>query len=106
MPFRVVLICLALIAAGCTGATRPGADTELAAEPSATATPAATRAPSGSTPGGEVSGARGGTAAAPSSAPAAGAPLAPSGPVRSTGENLFSAGENSIGITDTSITLC
>ena len=97
-----------LIAVACTGATRPDTGSELAAEPSAeasslpSASVSASSAPTAARPGGAVATAR---PAAASAAPA-GAPLPSTGPIKHTGENLFTAAENTIGITNDSITIC
>ena len=98
-----------LLAVGCTGAARPQTGSEIAAEPSpdASTAPSSAEAASASTPTPGRPGAVTATARpATASAPPPGAPLPSTGPVKHTGENLFTAAENSIGITNSSITVC
>lgn len=107
----VCLLVLMSIAVACTGAARPETGSELAAEPTVEASdapsgdPKASAARSATTarPGGAIA-----TTPSPrtASAPPLGAPLPSTGPVKHTGENLFTAAENSIGIAKDSITIC
>jgi ABC-type branched-subunit amino acid transport system substrate-binding protein len=109
MLVRALLICLVMIAAGCTGAARPQTDVDLAAPPAPVSSdgPASSSAnprPSGSAPtvpGGPDAGP--GTGSEP---PAPGAPLPTAGAVRPTGERLFPAADETVGISATQITLC
>jgi ABC-type branched-subunit amino acid transport system substrate-binding protein len=100
-----------LIAVGCTGAARPQTGAEIAGDASAAPTSAPSSANS-SPPGSTPTPGRAGTVTAPTakpataSAPPPGAPLPSTGPVKHTGENLFTSAENSIGITNSSITIC
>jgi ABC-type branched-subunit amino acid transport system substrate-binding protein len=103
----VCVLSVMLVAVACTGAARPDTGSELAAEPSTqpSSAPSAAKPSVPSAPASHATGARTARRPATISAPSA-APPPSTGPVKHTGENLFTAAENTIGIASDSITIC